>query len=142
MATSSPHSVPVCFRPATHAVRLWLNGARADLAKGVVFAQRIREEVIHYGEGNTYTLNAGGVLESLPPILEQLGVTERAWLDFVSRLQETYQTVYDALGIAPAFAPFLETVTLGAVTDGWEAWGSIFCQMRKRQCRWAMPWWC
>ena len=86
-----------------------------------MFAQKVHREDVIYGEGNTFTLNGDGVLDSCPPLLEPLGVTEKAWREFVEALQRSFWTTFD-LGVAPALAPFTERVTLGGVRDEFEAW--------------------
>ena len=106
-------SVPPCFVADADRVLLFLNGERTK-----AFAKYpLREQRVDYGNGGRAVLNAG-LLDAVPRLLEELGVSEVAWRDLLAALSATFD---DDFG--QQIAPIVEAATLGLLPDNWmDAW--------------------
>lgn len=94
-------------------VLLFLNGERT---KTLGQPCPLREQEVAYGcLGERAVLNAG-LLDGLPPLLEELGVDEASWTELLEALSETWN---DDFG--KQVAPLIETVTFGLLSDPWQA---------------------
>jgi len=98
----------------------------------------LREQEVAYGcLGERAVLNAG-LLDGLPPLLEELGVDEASWTDLLEALSETWNDDFGRQ-VAPLIGAFYtpaglcssdscgwerflsETVTFGLLSDPWQA---------------------